>query len=83
LRLLLLRPRDVRVFRQGDLLLELVGDLVGEVAIELFAHFAGRNEFFRANPRRAGKTISGQETTPSASSASNNCKDPRRCFYGI
>jgi transposase len=46
-------------------------------------HFADRNAFFRANPRRAGKKIWGKETTPSAFSASNNCKDRHRCFFGL
>ena len=46
-------------------------------------HFADRNAFFRANPRRAGRKIWGQENTPSEFSASNNCKDPHRCFFGI
>src|SRR5262249_31253212 len=46
-------------------------------------HFADRNAFFRANPRRAGRKIWGKETTPSAFSASNNCKDRHRCFFGF
>jgi hypothetical protein len=46
-------------------------------------HFAGRNTFFRANARRAGKKIRGRENTPSAFSASNNCKDRHKCFVGI
>ena len=46
-------------------------------------HFADRNAFFRANPRRAGRKIWGQENTPSEFSASNNCKDRHRCFFGI
>jgi transposase len=46
-------------------------------------HFADRNAFFRANPRRAGRKIWGKENTPSEFSASNNCKDRHRCFFGI
>jgi transposase len=46
-------------------------------------HFAERNAFFRANPRRAGKKIWGKENAPSEFSASNSCKDPHRCFIGI
>ena len=46
-------------------------------------HFADRNAFFRANPRRAGKKIWEKETTSSEFSASNNCKDRHRCFFGI
>jgi DDE superfamily endonuclease len=46
-------------------------------------HFADRNAFFRANPRRAGKKIWGKETTPSEFSTSNNCKDRHRCFFGL
>jgi hypothetical protein len=46
-------------------------------------HFADRNAFFRANPRRAGRKIWGEETPPSAFSASNNCKDRHRCFFGF
>jgi hypothetical protein len=45
-------------------------------------HFAERNAFFRANPRRAGKKIWGKEKAPSEFSASNNCKDPHRSFFG-
>jgi hypothetical protein len=36
----------------------------------------------RANPKRAGRKIWGQEATPSAFSASNNCRDRHRCFFG-
>jgi DDE superfamily endonuclease len=46
-------------------------------------HFAERNAFSRANPRRAGRKIWGKENTPSAFSASNNCKDRHKCFFGI
>ena len=46
-------------------------------------HFADRNAFFRANPRRAGRKIWGKENTPSEFSASNNCKDRHRCFFGL
>jgi hypothetical protein len=46
-------------------------------------HLAERSAFFRANPRRASKKISGRENTPSAFSASNNRKDRHRCFVEI
>jgi hypothetical protein len=46
-------------------------------------HFADRNAYFRASPRRAGRKIWGKETTPSEFSASNNCKDRHRCFFGL
>jgi hypothetical protein len=46
-------------------------------------HFADRNAHFQANPKRAGRKIWGQETTPSEFSASNNCKDRHRCFFGF
>jgi hypothetical protein len=39
-------------------------------------YFADRNEFFRKNPRRAGKKIWGNERVPPVFTASNNCKDP-------
>ena len=46
-------------------------------------HYADRNAHFRANPKRAGRKIWGKENTPSAFSASNNCKDRHRCFYRL
>jgi hypothetical protein len=46
-------------------------------------HFADRNAYFQANPKRAGRKIWGQETTPSEFSASNNCKDRHRCFFAF
>jgi transposase len=46
-------------------------------------YFAERNAFFRANPRRAGRKIWGKEKTPSEFSASNNCKDPSRSYFGL
>jgi hypothetical protein len=42
-------------------------------------YFAERNEQFRLNPRRAGKTIWGEEREPPVFSESSNCKDP--AFY--
>lgn len=39
-------------------------------------YFAERNQQFRDNPKRAGKTIWGGERVPPAFSGSNNCKDP-------
>jgi hypothetical protein len=46
-------------------------------------HFTDRNAYFRANPKRAGRKICGNENTPSEFSAPNNCKDRHRCFFGI
>ena len=42
-------------------------------------YFSERNEHFRLNPRRAGKTIWGEEREPPVFSESSNCKDP--AFY--
>ena len=39
-------------------------------------YFAGRNEHFRRNPKRAGDWIWGKERSPPSFSASNDCKDP-------
>jgi transposase len=46
-------------------------------------HFAERNTFFRANPKRAGGMIWGKENVPSQFSPSNNCKDPKHSFFGL
>jgi hypothetical protein len=46
-------------------------------------YFAERNAFFQANPRRAGRKIWGKEKTASEFSPSNNCKDEKRCFFGL
>jgi hypothetical protein len=40
-------------------------------------YFEERNAAFRANPKRAGGKIWGQERVKPAFSESNNCKDPR------
>ena len=45
-------------------------------------HFAKRNQYFKENPKRAGKKIWGKEITPSRFSPSNNCKDPRYSYKG-
>ena len=45
-------------------------------------HFADRNAFFRQS-EAGGRKIWGKETTPSEFSASNNCKDRHRCFFGL
>jgi len=37
-------------------------------------HFAERNAFFQANPKKAGRIIWGKEITPSTFSPANNCK---------
>jgi hypothetical protein len=42
-----------------------------------------RNTLFKANPKRAGKTIWGQERVPSQFSPSNNCKSPQYHFLGL
>jgi len=39
-------------------------------------YFAERNQFFRENPKRAGKKIWGKERVPVEFSESHNCKDP-------
>jgi hypothetical protein len=49
-----------------------VAESIEACEAEIHRHFAERNAFFRANPRRAGRKIWGQENTPSAFSASNN-----------
>jgi len=46
-------------------------------------HFAERNAFFRANPKRAGRIIWGKEITPSTFSAANNCKNRHYFFFGL
>jgi hypothetical protein len=46
-------------------------------------HFAERNAFFKANPKRAGRKIWGKESIPSQFSPSNNCKDPKYRFLGF
>jgi len=46
-------------------------------------YFLERNDFFKANPKRAGKKIWGKENGPSQFSPSNNCKNPNHHFYGI
>jgi hypothetical protein len=46
-------------------------------------YFAERNEFFKANPKRAGHIIWGKEQAASRFSASNNCKSPKYQFYGF
>ena len=40
-------------------------------------HFRERNEFFRRNPKRAGKKIWGEELVPSEFSETQNCKNPK------
>lgn len=46
-----------------------------KVAID--RHFANRNRFYRANPKRAGNKIWGHERVRPEFRESNNCKDPR------
>lgn len=40
-------------------------------------YFQERNEAFRKDPRRAGRSIWGKERVSSSFSETNNCKDPR------
>ena len=40
-------------------------------------YFKERNEFFKKNPKRAGKKIWGKELVPSSFSESQNCKNPK------
>ena len=46
-------------------------------------HFAERNSFFKANPKKAGRIIWGKEITPSAFSPANNCKYRHHFFFGL
>ena len=46
-------------------------------------YFVERNEYFRVNPRRAGRIIWGKEHTPSRLSDSNNCKSPKYQHSGL
>jgi len=46
-------------------------------------HFAERNAFFRANPKKAGRIIWGKEITPSTFSPANNCKYRHHFFMGL
>jgi transposase len=46
-------------------------------------YFVERNDFFKANPKRAGRKIWGKESVPSQFSPSNNCKNPKYHFYGF
>jgi hypothetical protein len=39
-------------------------------------YFADRNEYFTANPKRAGRKIWGKELVPSEFREGQNCKDP-------
>ncbi|HMB05807.1 MAG TPA: hypothetical protein VKP69_18980, partial [Isosphaeraceae bacterium] len=45
-------------------------------------HFAERNAFFQANPKKAGRIIWGKEITPSTFSPANNCKNRHHFFFG-
>ena len=46
-------------------------------------HFAERNAFFQANPKKAGRIIWGKEITPSTFSPANNCKDRYYFYFGM
>lgn len=54
---------------------------VDEAKAAIDRYIKERNEFFRANPRKAGNKIWGKEQVPSYFSVSHNCKDPR--FVGM
>jgi transposase len=54
---------------------------VDEAKAAIDRYIAERNEFFRANRRKAGNKIWGEEQVPSYFSVSHNCKDPR--FAGM
>jgi len=41
------------------------------------AYFKDRNEYFKINPKKAGKKIWGKERTLSKFDIANNCKDPK------
>jgi hypothetical protein len=40
-------------------------------------HFAERNDYYRQNPKRAGRKIWGKERVEPEFAEANNCKDPR------
>jgi transposase len=46
-------------------------------------HFSDRNDFFKMNPKKAGKMIWGQERVPSQFSPANDCKNPKHHFVGF
>ena len=48
---------------------------VGECKIAIDRYFEERNQYFKKNPKRAGKKIWGKEREKAAFSESNNCKD--------
>ncbi|QEL17579.1 hypothetical protein PX52LOC_04575 [Limnoglobus roseus] len=52
---------------------------IAEAEQAIDRYFQDRNEHFRLHRKRAGKKIWGQEITPPAFSAANNCKDPMWC----
>jgi transposase len=58
-------------------------DSVGACKVAVDRHFAERNAYFAANPKRAGRKIWGQEIAPSEFSESNNCKNQRYSFLGL
>lgn len=50
---------------------------IDECKLAINRYFEDRNEYFRKNPKKAGKKIWGKEVVPSSFSKTNNCKDPR------
>jgi hypothetical protein len=50
---------------------------VDECKSAIDRYFMDRNQYFKDNPRRAGKKIWGKERVPPVFGERNNCKDPR------
>jgi transposase len=50
---------------------------VEEATTAIDRYFQERNEYFRKNPKRAGRKIWGEERVVCKFSESNNCKDPK------
>ena len=51
---------------------------VEQAVVAIDRYFRERNEYFLNHPKKAGKTIWGNETVVSEFAESNNCKDPDR-----
>ncbi len=48
-----------------------------EMKAAIDRYVAERNDFFRANPKKAGNKIWGAEQVPAYFSVSHNCKNPK------
>jgi hypothetical protein len=48
-----------------------------ECKVSIDRYFAGRNDYFKKNPKRAGNKIWGKERVRATFRESNNCKDPK------